>query len=46
MTNPSGGFIVLDPTPDRFPGGGELSPRLDSLSGKTVAFLDNKHKTE
>ncbi len=41
MTNPNGGFIVLDPTPDRFPSGGDLSPRLDSLSGKTVAFLDN-----
>jgi hypothetical protein len=41
MANPNGGFIVLNPTPDRFPVGGDLSPRLDILRGKTVAFLDN-----
>lgn len=41
MTNSNGGFIVLNPTPERFPDGGELSPRLDSLSGKSLAFLDN-----
>ncbi len=34
-------FIVLDPTPDRFPDGGDLSPRLNTLCGKTIAFLDN-----
>jgi len=34
-------YFVLDPTPDRFPAGGIISPRLNNLAGKTVAFLDN-----
>ena len=41
MTSAKKGFIVLDPMPDRFPGGGDLSPRLETLRGKTIAFLDN-----
>lgn len=41
MTSAEKGFIVLDPMPDRFPGGGDLSPRLETLRGKTIAFLDN-----
>ncbi len=34
-------FIVLSPQPEMFPRGGLLAPRLDTLRGKTVAFLDN-----
>ena len=41
MTSAEKGFIVLDPMPDRFPDGGDLSPRLETLRGKTIAFLDN-----
>lgn len=41
MAGTTGGFVVLDPTPDRFPEGGTLAPRLDTLRGKSIAFLDN-----
>jgi hypothetical protein len=34
-------FVVLSPQPEFFPPGGLLAPRLDTLRGKTVAFLDN-----
>ena len=34
-------FIVLSPQPEMFQQGGQLAPRLDTLRGKTVAFLDN-----
>lgn len=34
-------FIVLSPQPELFPRGGQLAPRLDTLRGKTIAFLDN-----
>ena len=34
-------FIVLSPQPEFFPRGGVLAPRLDTLHGKTIAFLDN-----
>ena len=41
MAQPSGSFIVLSPLPESFPQGGQLAPRLDTLRGKTIAFLDN-----
>src|SRR5262245_19634234 len=41
MTQEHGPFIVLSPQPEFFPQGGVLAPRLDTLRGKTIAFLDN-----
>ena len=41
MPQESGPFIVLSPQPELFPRGGTLAPRLDTLRGKTIAFLDN-----
>lgn len=41
MTQDRGTFIVLSPQPEFFPKGGSLAPRLDTLRGKTIAFLDN-----
>jgi hypothetical protein len=41
MAQQSGTFIVLSPLPELFPRGGQLAPRLDTLRGKTIAFLDN-----
>jgi hypothetical protein len=41
MTQQHGTFIVLSPQPELFPRGGQLAPRLDTLRGKTIAFLDN-----
>jgi len=40
MPQASGPFIVLSPQPELFPRGGTLAPRLDTLRGKTIAFLD------
>ena len=34
-------YIVLSPQPEFFPPGGVLAPRLETLRGKTIAFLDN-----
>jgi hypothetical protein len=34
-------FLVLSPQPEFFPRGGTLAPRLETLRGKTIAFLDN-----
>ena len=41
MAQEHGSFIVLSPQPEFFPQGGVLAPRLDTLRGKTIAFLDN-----
>jgi len=41
MAQEHGPFIVLSPQPEFFPRGGVLAPRLDTLRGKTIAFLDN-----
>ena len=41
MSQASAPFIVLSPQPELFPRGGTLAPRLDTLRGKTIAFLDN-----
>ena len=41
MAQASDPFIVLSPQPEFFPPGGKLAPRLDTLRGKTIAFLDN-----
>jgi hypothetical protein len=41
MTQEHDSFIVLSPQPEFFPQGGVLAPRLDTLRGKTIAFLDN-----
>ena len=41
MSPETGPFIVLSPQPELFPRGGTLAPRLDTLRGKTIAFLDN-----
>lgn len=41
MLQPDRPFIVLSPQPELFPTGGELAPRLETLRGKTIAFLDN-----
>ena len=41
MAQEPGTFLVLSPLPECFPPGGVLAPRLDTLRGKTVAFLDN-----
>jgi len=41
MAQDSGPFIVLSPQPELFPSGGALAPRLETLRGKTIAFLDN-----
>ena len=41
MANDRGAFIVLSPQPEFFPAGGALAPRLETLQGKTIAFLDN-----
>lgn len=41
MTEEHNPFIVLSPQPEFFPRGGELAPRLGTLRGKTIAFLDN-----
>ncbi|HSX83003.1 MAG TPA: hypothetical protein VLQ80_31150 [Candidatus Saccharimonadia bacterium] len=41
MTQEHGPFIVLSPQPEFFPQGGVLAPRLETLCGKTIAFLDN-----
>jgi hypothetical protein len=41
MAQDRGKFIVLSPQPEFFPKGGALAPRLDTLRGKTIAFLDN-----
>jgi hypothetical protein len=41
MAQEHGAFIVLSPQPEFFPRGGVLAPRLDTLRGKTIAFLDN-----
>ena len=41
MSQASAPFIVLSPQPEVFPRGGTLAPRLDTLRGKTIAFLDN-----
>ena len=32
-------FIVLSPQPEFFPQGGVLAQRLETLRGKTIAFL-------
>lgn len=34
-------FVVLSPQPEMFPRGGILAPRLGTLRGTTIAFLDN-----
>lgn len=41
MSQASGPFIVLSPQPELFLRGGILAPRLDTLRGKIIAFLDN-----
>lgn len=41
MTQVNAPFVVLSPQPEFFPPGGVLAPRLDTLRGKTIAFLDN-----
>jgi hypothetical protein len=41
MAQEHGPFIVLSPQPEFFPQGGILAPRLGTLRGKTIAFLDN-----
>jgi hypothetical protein len=41
MSQANGPFVVLSPQPELFPRGGVLAPRLDTLRGKTIAFLDN-----
>ena len=41
MAQEQGPFIVLSPQPEFFPQGGVLASRLDTLRGKTIAFLDN-----
>ena len=41
MTQEKQPFLVLSPQPEFFPPGGVLAPRLDTLRGKTIAFLDN-----
>jgi len=41
MADDRGSFIVLSPQPEFFPKGGTLAPRLETLRGKTIAFLDN-----
>jgi hypothetical protein len=41
MAQTSGPFIVLSPQPEFFPPGGVLAPRLTTLRGKILAFLDN-----
>src|SRR5262245_5831926 len=41
MTQEHGSFIVLSPQPEFFPQGGVLASRLETLCGKTIAFLDN-----
>ena len=34
-------FRVLDPTPEKTPPVGQLAPRLDTLTGKTIGFISN-----
>lgn len=41
MADTPGPFMVLSPQAEFFPHGGELAPRLKSLRGTTIAFLDN-----
>ena len=41
MAQDHGPFTVLSPQPEFFPQGGVLTPRLETLRGKTIAFLDN-----
>lgn len=42
MAQANGPCLVRSPQPELLPCGGVLAPPLDTLRGKTIAFLDNK----
>tara|TARA_B110000014_G_C19946033_1_gene489521 strand:- start:114 stop:416 length:303 start_codon:yes stop_codon:yes gene_type:complete len=41
VSKEKGNFYVLNPIAEKFPIGGSVSTKLDTLEGKTIVFLDN-----